>query len=189
MLSFTSSTHYDTLRIPRQATKADIQRAYKVAALREYPDKNPQRITEATERFKVINAAYEVLFDDTKGAKYDASLPRLKANMGPSFYGENTASYSNGRPCPYPRPWPSYSTPKQPPRPEEYTAWRPFRGPHDDYYVPTAPYLVSSPHFPGFSRRMETFNNSLRTGTNTRDKAGTRNRAGCDRGHTACEGA
>src|SRR5690348_10250822 len=56
--------YYGILGIGRDATDDDIKRAYRKLARQYHPDVNPD--PSAQERFKEINAAYEVLSDDQK---------------------------------------------------------------------------------------------------------------------------
>src|SRR5882757_6888739 len=56
--------YYGILGISREATDDEIKRAYRKLARQFHPDVNPD--PEAHEKFKDINAAYEVLSDDQK---------------------------------------------------------------------------------------------------------------------------
>ena len=62
--------YYETLGVPRNADEREIRRAYRRLARQHHPDVNPGDEASA-ERFKAINAAYEVLSDADKRAKYD----------------------------------------------------------------------------------------------------------------------
>ena len=62
--------YYDILGVPRNADEKEIRQAYRRLARQHHPDVNPGDDT-AAERFKSINAAYEVLSDADKRAKYD----------------------------------------------------------------------------------------------------------------------
>lgn len=62
--------YYKILGVSRDADEKEIKRAYRQLALKYHPDKNPDD-SQAEERFKEINEAYEVLGDRTKRAKYD----------------------------------------------------------------------------------------------------------------------
>ena len=62
--------YYDILGIPRDADEKEIRRAYRRQARQHHPDVNPGD-DDATERFKAVNAAHEVLSDPDKRAKYD----------------------------------------------------------------------------------------------------------------------
>jgi molecular chaperone DnaJ len=56
--------YYGILGVSRDASADDIKRAYRKLARQYHPDINPE--PSAQERFKEINAAYEVLSDDQK---------------------------------------------------------------------------------------------------------------------------
>jgi curved DNA-binding protein len=60
---------YETLEISENATQAEIKKAYRKLARKYHPDicKKP----ECEEKFKEINAAYEVLSDEEKRKQYD----------------------------------------------------------------------------------------------------------------------
>jgi len=60
-----------------------IRLAYRKQALLHHPDKNPDRVEEATERFKHIGEAYSVLRDPQQRAAYDTSYSRV-SNSGNS---------------------------------------------------------------------------------------------------------
>ena len=62
--------YYQLLEVPRDATAADIKKAYRKLALKWHPDKNPECQEEATIKFKEISEAYEVLSDEKKRKIY-----------------------------------------------------------------------------------------------------------------------
>lgn len=62
-------TYYNILGVKASATAEQIKKAYRTNALRNHPDKN--NTAEATEKFKQLTAAYEVLSDDNKRRIYD----------------------------------------------------------------------------------------------------------------------
>lgn len=62
--------YYEVLDVHRNASDAEIKKAYRKLALRHHPDKNPDD-DEAEARFKEVAEAYEVLADPSKRARYD----------------------------------------------------------------------------------------------------------------------
>lgn len=61
---------YEILGVKRDATTEEIKQAYRNLALKYHPDKNPGD-KAAEEKFKEINAAYEILADPAKRQMYD----------------------------------------------------------------------------------------------------------------------
>lgn len=66
----TYQDYYQTLGVPRDATEEQIRSAYRKLARRYHPDVN--KSADATERFKQLGEAYEVLKDAEKRRRYDA---------------------------------------------------------------------------------------------------------------------
>lgn len=64
--------YYQVLKISRQATAADVKRAYRRLAVLFHPDKNNS--AEALRLFQEINEAHEVLSDPLKRSAYDTLL-------------------------------------------------------------------------------------------------------------------
>lgn len=62
--------YYEVLGVSRQATAEEIKKAYRQAALKYHPDRNPGN-KEAEEKFKEAAEAYSVLIDPDKRAVYD----------------------------------------------------------------------------------------------------------------------
>lgn len=61
--------HYVTLGVGRDASPEEIKKAYRQLARKYHPDVSSEPAAE--ERFKEVNAAYEVLSDSDKRAMYD----------------------------------------------------------------------------------------------------------------------
>lgn len=66
----TKLDYYATLEVDKTASGEEIKRAYRKAALKYHPDKNPGN-ADAELRFKQCAEAYEVLSDQEKRARYD----------------------------------------------------------------------------------------------------------------------
>lgn len=62
--------YYEILGIERNASEAEIKKAYRKMALQFHPDKNPGN-KEAEDKFKEAAEAYEVLSNTEKRQKYD----------------------------------------------------------------------------------------------------------------------
>lgn len=62
--------YYDILGISKNATAAEIKKAYRKKAIEFHPDKNPGD-AKAEEMFKKAAEAYEVLSDPNKKSRYD----------------------------------------------------------------------------------------------------------------------
>jgi DnaJ-class molecular chaperone len=65
----TKRDYYDVLGVSRNASVEELKSAYRKLALKWHPDRN--KSSEATEKFKEINEAYEVLSDPQKRQVYD----------------------------------------------------------------------------------------------------------------------
>jgi len=66
----TKRDYYEVLEISKTASVDEIKKAYRKAALKYHPDKNPGD-KEAEVKFKEAAEAYEVLSDQEKRARYD----------------------------------------------------------------------------------------------------------------------
>ena len=76
-----SDCYYRVLGLERDASEADLKRAYKKLALRWHPDKAKE--AKAEENFKRISEAYDTLSDAKKREIYDAYGKRgLEGGMG-----------------------------------------------------------------------------------------------------------
>src|SRR5687768_17298783 len=70
ILRLVAKDFYDVLGVKRDASTKDIRQAYRRLARKLHPDVNPGD-TASEERFKEVNAAYEVLSDEDSRRKYD----------------------------------------------------------------------------------------------------------------------
>src|ERR1700712_3025429 len=80
--------YYAALGVAKDASSAEIKKAYRKLARELHPDKNPDD-AKAEARFKDVSEAYDVLSDDTRRKEYD-EMRSLYANGGgrtPGAYG------------------------------------------------------------------------------------------------------
>lgn len=90
--------YYEALGIARNASEAEIKKAYRRMAMKFHPDRNPGD-KAAEEKFKEVQEAYEVLSDARKRAAYDqfghAGVdPAAAAGAGAGAFGAG-ASFSD----------------------------------------------------------------------------------------------
>src|SRR5215468_10823283 len=62
--------HYEVLGVAKNASEADVKKAYRKLARQYHPDRNPGDKTAAA-KFKEVQDAYDVLSDKSKRAQYD----------------------------------------------------------------------------------------------------------------------
>ncbi|KAF0112590.1 MAG: molecular chaperone DnaJ [Hyphomonadaceae bacterium] len=77
----TTTCYYELLEVTRDANDATIKSAFRKAAMKHHPDKNPGD-AGAEAKFKEINEAYSVLSDSQKRATYDRYGRDGLNNMG-----------------------------------------------------------------------------------------------------------
>ncbi|HKF53732.1 MAG TPA: molecular chaperone DnaJ [Candidatus Acidoferrales bacterium] len=71
MPSASKRDYYEVLGVTRDATSDLIKSAYRKAALKWHPDRNPENKSDAEHRFREASEAYSVLSDSQKRATYD----------------------------------------------------------------------------------------------------------------------
>jgi len=53
---------YEALGVPPTADADEIKKAYRKLAMKWHPDKNPDNVDEATEKFKIISGLFFIHF-------------------------------------------------------------------------------------------------------------------------------
>ena len=84
--------YYESLGLKKDASEAEIKKAFRQQAKKFHPDVNPGN-TRAEARFKEINEAYEVLSDSDKKARYDQFG---HAGVDPNFGGGAGGPFGGG---------------------------------------------------------------------------------------------
>jgi molecular chaperone DnaJ len=82
--------YYNVLGVAKNASAAEIKKAYRKLAQQHHPDANPGN-TQAEDRFKEISAAYDVLGDEDKRKQYDQVR-----DMAASGFGSGGSSGGGG---------------------------------------------------------------------------------------------
>ncbi len=88
-------THYDNLKVARDAPPEVIRAAYKTLCHKFHPDRHGGSV-KATQTFQLINTAYEVLSDPVRRHQHDAWIARREASRPPPRMSATAASW-NGR--------------------------------------------------------------------------------------------
>ncbi len=85
-------THYDNLKVARNAPPEVIRAAYKTLSQKFHPDRNPDK-PNATRTFQLISLAYEVLSDPVKRRAHDdwiaAEEEKQQADAAPQDPGHS----------------------------------------------------------------------------------------------------
>ena len=82
--------YYEVLGLGKDASEADIKKAYRTMAKKYHPDMNKE--AGAEEKFKEVNEAYAVLSDPDKKSRYDQYG---FAGVDPN-YGGGAGGFSGG---------------------------------------------------------------------------------------------
>ncbi|MFV0440294.1 MAG: molecular chaperone DnaJ [Lachnospirales bacterium] len=84
--------YYEVLGVSKNATDAELKKAYRTKAKKYHPDANPDN-KEAEEKFKELSEAYDVLQDSQKRQKYDQFGHSAFENGAGGGYGGYGGSY------------------------------------------------------------------------------------------------
>jgi molecular chaperone DnaJ len=82
--------YYEVLGLPRDASGEDVKKAFRKLAMEYHPDRNHD--SGASDKFKEINEAYEVLSDADKRAAYD----RYGHNGAENLFGRGFEGFDMG---------------------------------------------------------------------------------------------
>src|SRR4030042_4925295 len=82
--------YYEVLGVPRDASIEEIKKAFRKLAFQYHPDRNND--AGASDKFKEINEAYEVLTDADKRAAYD----RYGHNGAENLFGRGFEGFDMG---------------------------------------------------------------------------------------------
>jgi molecular chaperone DnaJ len=88
------SSLYESLGVPKNASEADLKKAYRKLVQQYHPDKNPGD-AEAEARFKEIQHAYDVLSDPEKRKAYD-QFGSTNGRFGPGGAGPGPTTFDFG---------------------------------------------------------------------------------------------
>lgn len=86
-------THYDNLKVARNAPPEVIRAAYKTLSQKYHPDRNPNK-PDAIRIIKIINSAYEVLSDSVKRQEHDDWIAREEAKAEKAAAAASNFSYA-----------------------------------------------------------------------------------------------
>ncbi len=82
--------YYEILGVGREATPDEVKKAYRQAAMKYHPDRNPNN-KEAEDKFKEATEAYEVLADTDKRERYNR-FGHEGMRAGSDFHGYQNAN-------------------------------------------------------------------------------------------------
>lgn len=90
--------YYVVLGLKKPSNDDEVRKAYKKMALKWHPDKNPDNIKEAEEKFKEVGEAYAVLSDQRKKDIYDTYGHEglTPGGRGGGFSGSDFGGFSGG---------------------------------------------------------------------------------------------
>nr|CAD2183966.1 unnamed protein product [Meloidogyne enterolobii] len=90
--------HYETLKVPQNASAEQIKASFKKLMLKYHPDKNPPNDPVALEISQKLNVAYGILGDEQNRKNYDKELQASSGISSTTSHGtssERTQGYTN----------------------------------------------------------------------------------------------
>src|SRR5699024_2166136 len=82
---------YDVLGVSKDASQAEIKKAYRKLSKKYHPDLNKEE--DAEKKFKEVSEAYETLYDESKKANYDQfGHASTDPNFGGGGFGGNAGA-------------------------------------------------------------------------------------------------
>ncbi|KAJ2914522.1 hypothetical protein MD484_g5916, partial [Candolleomyces efflorescens] len=122
--------YYRILEVAEDASQDEIKRSFRRLALIHHPDKNHGNVEEATQKFAVIQQAYEVLSDEQERAWYDSH----KTSLVPEADGEAVfEDIRSGKPPPRTRD--RGLTPRHLARFFDATIWKGYDDSTDSFFT------------------------------------------------------
>lgn len=116
------TTHYDNLKVAKDAPSEVIRAAYRALTQRYHPDRNPD--PEAARIMQIINRAYEVLSDPERRREHDLWIEQEERSRASAPASEaakaDTAAPARGRPSQPATPPPTPPQPEPPLGPGEF---------------------------------------------------------------------
>lgn len=101
--------YYEVLGVNKSASEAEIKKAYRKKAMDFHPDRN--KASDASDKFKEVNEAYEVLSNQQKRSVYN-QYGHAAVNNGPAGGGGNPFSGFGGQGGPFQYTYQTSGTPQ-----------------------------------------------------------------------------
>lgn len=92
-------SHYENLKVARNASQSEIKKAYRKLCSEHHPDRNKD--PDATHRMQIINEAWAVLSNPAKRKKHDAEIKRKEELEAFIHEMEEKAQEEPKKPEPY----------------------------------------------------------------------------------------